>query len=142
MSATGLHTFDRAVQTANTWLIEVSRTMEDDDRQHAYRTIRAWLHTLRDRLPVDIAANFGAQLPVLLRGIYYEGWDPSDTPVKYDREAYINRFAYEAAVPEAGVEKAARAVSTTVLRHTSPGQLDEVLKALPHDLRPILEPVA
>ena len=38
------------------------------------------LHTLRDRLTVDVAAKLAAQLPTLIRGIYYEDWDPSRTP--------------------------------------------------------------
>jgi uncharacterized protein (DUF2267 family) len=32
------------------------------------------LHALRDRLPPEIAVHLSAQLPMLVRGIYYEGW--------------------------------------------------------------------
>jgi uncharacterized protein (DUF2267 family) len=63
MSGTGLVTIDRAVQTANTWLADVARAFGTDDRRFAYRALRAWLHTLRDRLPVEATAHFAAQLP-------------------------------------------------------------------------------
>ena len=44
-----------------------------DDRQDAYRAVRGVLHTLRDRLPVEESAQLAAQLPTLLRGVFYEG---------------------------------------------------------------------
>jgi uncharacterized protein (DUF2267 family) len=141
MTATGLHNFDHAVQTANAWLIDVAKAAGyEEDRHRAYRLLRAWLHTLRDRLPTDVTAHLGAQLPALLRGIYYEGWNPRSTPVKYDRREYIARFAHESALPEEKVEAAARAVSVALLRHLSPGQLDDVFNALPHDLRTLMSP--
>jgi uncharacterized protein (DUF2267 family) len=140
MSSTGLHNFDHAVHTANTWLVDVAKESgQADDRPRAYRLVRAWLHTLRDRLPVDVAANMGAQLPVLLRGVYYEGWAPHSMPQKYGPSEYVHRFADEASIAEEEVEQASRAVTTVVLRHTSPGELDTVLHTLPHDLRPLLE---
>jgi len=36
-----------------------------------------------DRLPITIAANFAAQLPELLRGVFYDGWSPSRVPIKF-----------------------------------------------------------
>jgi uncharacterized protein (DUF2267 family) len=62
------------------------------------------LHALRDRLTVNEAAQFGAQLPMLVRGIYYEGWDPTRLPVKMNREEFLQRVPagvpYESAMPK------------------------------------------
>jgi uncharacterized protein (DUF2267 family) len=75
MSATGLDVFDQTLQKTNIWLKEI---MDDlgPDRQRAYHALRAVLHTLRDRLTVEEAAHLSAQLPLLVRGIYFEGWHP------------------------------------------------------------------
>ncbi len=46
--------------------------------------------TRRDRLPVDLTAHFGAQLPMLVSGLYYEGWDPSKVPIKMARQEFLD----------------------------------------------------
>jgi uncharacterized protein (DUF2267 family) len=48
----------------------------------------AWA-PLRDRLPPEVAIKLAAQLPLLLRGIYYEGWHAAGTPT---RERHIEDF--------------------------------------------------
>jgi uncharacterized protein (DUF2267 family) len=77
---TGLATFDTTVQDANLWLKEVAAHLGDADRQEAYVALRAALHALRDRLQAQAAAKFAAQLPMLVRGLYYEGWTLPDKP--------------------------------------------------------------
>ncbi len=76
---------DHATHTAHMWVNDVAK--DTDDREFAYRVLRAWLHTLRDRLTIEASAHFAAQLPDLLRGVVYGGWNPSAFPEKYDVEA-------------------------------------------------------
>ncbi|MFF3608398.1 DUF2267 domain-containing protein [Streptomyces sp. NPDC002463] len=109
-----------------------------EGRHAAHRMLRAWLHTLRDRLTVDVAAHFAAQLPDLLRGAYYDGWDPSTAPVKYDREGYVNRFVQEAKVTAEEVPRIAPAVTGVVREHVSPGHLEAALEQLPHDIQALI----
>ena len=84
--STGLDTFDKTVQESNLWLKDVMERLNTADRHHAYSTLRAVLHALRDRIGPESAAHLGAQLPMLLRGLFYEGWDPTGKPTKERHE--------------------------------------------------------
>jgi uncharacterized protein (DUF2267 family) len=138
MSVTHPPDFERTIHTANIWLKSVSEELGTEDRHLAHRVLRTWLHTLRDRLTVDVAAHFAAQLPELMRGAYYDGWTPSSVPIKYDREGYVNRFSHEARVAPEDVPKIAAAVTAAVREHVSPGTLESALEQIPRDIRDIL----
>jgi uncharacterized protein (DUF2267 family) len=91
---------------------------------------------------VEVAAHFAAQLPELLRGVFFDGWSPSRVPQKYDRGEYVTRFAQEARVHDSDVVKAARIVTVMARRHMSSGVLAQALGLLPADLQEMLEPAA
>ncbi|HEY7265621.1 MAG TPA: DUF2267 domain-containing protein [Trebonia sp.] len=142
MPFTGVENLDRSIDKANTWLADIDSGFGTSDRHLAYRVLRAWLHCLRDRLSVQVAAHFAAQLPELLRGVFFDGWNPARVPQRYDRAAYITRFAREARVRDSDVVKAARIVSAVARQHTSAGVVAEAFGLLPADLRELLEPAA
>lgn len=140
MSRTGIDSLDRSIDKTNVWLADVAAKFGTEDRRMAYRVTRSWLHTLRDRLPVTIAAHMAAQLPELLRGVFYEGWNPSKVPVKYSKDEYIARFARDAQVHHDEVARAGRLVTSALRMHISAGAIDEVLGALPVDIRNLVAP--
>jgi len=129
-----------SVEKTHIWLNEIAEEFGDEDRQYAYRAMRAVLHTLRDRLTVDVAAKLAAQLPTLIRGVYYEDWDPSRTPLPiHDVSTFLDRVAEEGRM--AGETEASIAVTavTRVLRsHVSPGEIDEILAVLPDSFRGLI----
>ncbi|MFC9994051.1 DUF2267 domain-containing protein [Nocardia sp. NPDC127526] len=130
--------FAPALHTANQWLRTVADRLGTEDRIFAHKAVRAWLHTVRDRLPVGAAAHLSAQLPEILRGIFYEGWIPSHVPVAHDGPAFISQFAREAGVSPEDAVTLAGAVTDAFAELFSPGQLDHVLAQLPVKLRQIL----
>src|SRR5215208_6088900 len=77
MELTRLDVFDSAVEKAHTWLIDLMQELGLEDEHSAYKVLRTALQALRDRLPVEEVAAFGAQLPMLIRGLYYEDWYPT-----------------------------------------------------------------
>ena len=88
--STGVTTLDHTIQETNVWLKGVEEELELDSRHQGYSALRAVLHALRDRLPPEVAIKLGAQLPILVRGIYYEGWHAAGTPT---RERHVEDFA-------------------------------------------------
>jgi uncharacterized protein (DUF2267 family) len=127
--------FNHALHTANIWLADICSAFGTRDRRYTQRVLRTWLHALRDRLTVDAATKFAAQLPELLRGVYYDGWEPNKVPVKYGVDQYVQRFAAQAGIPSVQVPTTAATITEVIADHMSPGQLAETLAELPADLR-------
>jgi len=131
---------DHAMHIAHTWVNDVAKEFDTDDRDFAYGVLRAWLHTLRDRLTVEASAHFAAQLPDLIRGVFYSGWDPGAVPQKYNAEAYVVRFAHDANISRDDVGKAAAATTAALLHHLPPAQVAKALAQLPEEIRALLQP--
>jgi Uncharacterized conserved protein len=131
---------EHSAEKAHIWFNEIAKELGDQDHVYAYRALRAVLHTLRDRLTVDVAAKLAAQLPTLIRGIYYEDWDPSRTPsAVHDVDTFLEHVAREGRM--AGETEASIAVAavTRVLRaHVTPGEIDGVLAVLPDKFRALI----
>ena len=135
---TGLDTFDKTVQESNLWLKDVMERLNTYDRHHAYSTMRALLHALRDRIGPQNAAHLGAQLPMLLRGLFYEGWDPTGKPTKERHEsAFLAHIARELPrAPGPGeIEQGALAVLDVLSKHIDRGAAVKLAAILPQDLR-------
>ncbi len=142
MSFTGVDSLDSSIEKVNRWLADVAQALGTHDRRFCYRVTRAWLHCLRDRLTVQVAAHFAAQLPELLRGVFYDGWNPAHVPVKFGSAEYVARFVRDAGVHDTDVPKAAAAVTGVIRQHMSAGAVDEAFALLPADLRQLLEGTA
>jgi uncharacterized protein (DUF2267 family) len=129
------HVVDRAVDSANSWIHDVEQAWDVDERDRAVAALRAVLHVLRDRLPIEEMAHLSGQLPVLVRGLFFEGWQPSHQPVHLHREEVLIRVAREAGllfVDEA--QTACRAVAQVLWERTSEGTMAHVVSVLPEDL--------
>jgi uncharacterized protein (DUF2267 family) len=97
MTKTGYRSFDTTVDKTNRILkqIEEAYGWPKERRSQSYNALRAVLHALRDRLTVDETAHFAAQLPMLVRGLYYDGWEPSRVPKKMQREDFLKQIRDE-----------------------------------------------
>lgn len=137
MSATGLRQFDRTLQTTNEWLNDVMAELHTDDRNKAYLAFRATIQTLRDRLTVDEAVHLGAQLPMLVRGFYYEGWKPSATPTQEEeQQEFLELIAdYFPLDADLGPQQAARVTFTVLQNHVTEGEINNIKAMLPPELR-------
>src|SRR5436305_2221398 len=81
VSATGLEVFDRTLQTTHIWLDEIIEDLATD-RQTAWHVLGAVMRSLRDRLPPELSAHLSAELPLLVRGVYFDRWRPGRENLK------------------------------------------------------------
>jgi uncharacterized protein (DUF2267 family) len=129
--------FDKTEQKTMHWVSGVAHNMGSTDLQRSYMVLRGVLHALRDRLPSDEAVQLGAQLPMLIRGFYYEGWHPQDKPKQYHRkEPFLEQVRSEVpSLDDVQLEKAVISVFDTLESQIPGGELEQVRHTLPPDLR-------
>ncbi|HLT38399.1 MAG TPA: DUF2267 domain-containing protein [Enhygromyxa sp.] len=137
MSPSNVPSLNRSIHKTQLWLKELTDHGHLDNEQQAYSVLRAVLHALRDRLTIDEAANFAAQLPMIIRGVYYEGWRPSAAPIKYkDRSEFYERIRHElrdnAAVD---VAHATDGVFALLSAKITAGEMANLREMMPADLR-------
>jgi uncharacterized protein (DUF2267 family) len=134
--------FDSTLQKTQIWLNDIMSELDCPQHPHkAYLALRTVLHALRDRLSVEEAVQLGAQLPMLVRGFYYEGWTLTGKPLKERHKEDFLAHIKDAFKNDVTVrpESVARAVFKVLARHTSEGEIDDVKNMLPkalHELWP------
>ncbi|MGO8914090.1 MAG: DUF2267 domain-containing protein [Bradyrhizobium sp.] len=136
MSTSGIPVFDHTVQETNVWLKAVAEELQLD-RHNAYIALRAVLHALRDRLPPEVAVHLGAQLPMLIRGFYYEGWHMAGKPTK---DRHVEEFAEHVLKdlpPQFPLDAltVSRGVFEALWEKLDPGEFAKLMDDLPVSLR-------
>ncbi|MDG4875321.1 DUF2267 domain-containing protein [Mesorhizobium sp. WSM4935] len=124
-----------SAEQAQQWVNELARDL-DWNEQSAFRLLKSVLHALRDWLSPEEMADLSAQLPTLIRGIYFEGWNPAASAWDRRKRDFIicvrNSFGYE---PEIDVDNAIRAVFKLLDRHISHGEIVQVRNSMKKSLR-------
>jgi uncharacterized protein (DUF2267 family) len=138
-AGSAVDSIERTVHKTNEWLADVDRELDTDDRELAWRIVRAHLQLLRRRLTADEAAQLAAELPHLLRGVFYEGYDPGREPERIrDRDEFLARFAERAIVGDEA-PRALGAATRVLRRHIAEGEFDDAMTQLPEKIRELLE---
>lgn len=137
MATTATSIFEPTIQKTNQWLEELTQIGEFDDEAQAYSALRAVLQTLRDRLIVNEAADLGAQLPLLVRGFYFEGWKPSQTPQKVRKQEEFLEQVQQRLRDSGTIDprNACRAVFQLLENRITAGECKDVRGDLPEPLR-------
>ena len=134
---TGLPAFDTTVEKTNEWLNELTAQLHVPSRQDAYAGLRATLHALRDQLPLELAVGLSAQLPMLLRGLYFEGWRPARTPARVRSLPGFLEVVAHSLNPhlKPRAQDIARESLDVLQRHVTPGEVHKIKEALPGAVR-------
>jgi uncharacterized protein (DUF2267 family) len=136
MATTGLEVFDRTLHTTNLWLDEINAEI-GPDRHLAWHVLGAVLRSIRDEMQVEQSAHFAAQLPLLIRGTYFDGYRPSSQPTQARSQGdFIARIQHDMdGARPVNVQLAAAAVMRTLNRHMTEGQVRKARDALPKGVR-------
>jgi len=130
-----IHVFERTTHEAHEWVNDLAGRTGWTSERDVLRLLRVVLTKIRDHLLVDEMAQFAAQLPIVLRGMYYEGWQPKKTPI-HERHAADFVASIEAKIiqsverphvtrrnrrcPRLPANRAARDVARTLTRANQP----------------------
>lgn len=139
MSAQHLEVLETTVQKTHQWLDAISDRSHLDTHQ-SYQALRAVLQTLRDRLPANEAAHLAAQLPILIRGIFYEGWRPSDAPDPMDYSLFMRKIADKIVTPRSiDPETVAKHVFGVMEDFLAEGELEKISRILPKEFQDLFK---
>ena len=143
MSATGLDVFDKTVQTTNVWLNEIMQEI-GPDRRLAWKVLSVVLRKVRDRVPVELSAHLGAELPLLIRGAYYDQFEPAKQPMdcRNFQEFMDEVGEWLTDARPVNVRDAIHAVFATLSRHVPEGQIHKIQESLPKEIRTSWQMVA
>ncbi len=124
-----------AVKATDDWIDDLQSRLSWHDRERVYHALLAALHAVRDSLPRDEAVFIGAQLPPLLRGLYYEGWHPSRRGAARSRTAFLERI-HDSLHRDPGIdpEQVARAVFAMLAARLPAAEVEDAKAATPKSL--------
>jgi uncharacterized protein (DUF2267 family) len=124
------------VQQMQEWLKELRDNADLADETEALSVLRSVLHQLRDRLTPEEAIELGAQLPTIVRGIYYDGWRPSRTPEKVrSRQKFLDEVMIKMLPRRLAPEAAVKDVFALIAHHCDPGEVGDVIEQLPAEIK-------
>lgn len=135
---TEVESLNNTFQKTHEWLRELKEIGHYQDTAQAYTAFRAVLHSLRDRLTPEGAVHLGAQLPMLVRGFYYEGWKLSKAPNKErSKEQFLDsiRGSLHNASNTIDAENSAHVIFHFLEEKISEGEIKHVKAMLPEGIK-------
>lgn len=129
-------TVSHGVQQIQVWLKSLCDSGGYASTTEALAVLRSVLHQLRERLTPEEAVDLGAQLPLIVRGLYYEGWRPTRTPLRIrTREEFLDGIAARLAPHPIKAENAARDVFSLLSQAIDSGEIADVINQLPDHVK-------
>jgi uncharacterized protein (DUF2267 family) len=136
MAVDTVSVFEHTIEITHTWLKDLMERLGWTDKHRAYMALRAVLHALRDRMSVNDASHLAAQLPMLIRGFYYEGYHPAGKPLAERKKSeFLSHVAIECADESRNDGHVTQAVLQVLAKHITPGEVEKIKGVLPPDIR-------
>jgi uncharacterized protein (DUF2267 family) len=135
MSTQGLEMIEHTVQLTHEWINDLAERLDWADKRQVLMLLRSTLTALRDLLSVNEAAQFSAQLPLLIRGLFYENWTPASRAER-TATAFVERVSEKLAMDaEYRGEEDIAEVFRLLNARISQGEVEDIRQSLPADIR-------
>lgn len=134
------------VEKTNSIINELATALEyPDNTDVALHCLRAVLHALRSKLSVDDSLKLVAQLPMILKGIYVDGWTLAAPPIKIrhllefiDEVRFYGSDVWERHFPDETASLDAIVTTFQILQnHISEGEVIHIASILPTQIRQV-----
>lgn len=137
MPRTAFSSLEKSTQKTKEWLHEVQDELGWEDENMVYLAFRSVIQTLRDRLPIEEAIELGDELPMVMKGIYYEGYSTRHKPEKIkNRTEFFQKVQEKSPRTPLKTEEATRAVFHLLEKKLGgAGEIKQVRSNLPKDIQ-------
>jgi uncharacterized protein (DUF2267 family) len=137
---------EKYIAERNEFLYDLAENLEHPHSiEQVERILRATLHTLRDRLPIQQSFHVLSQLPVFLKILYIEGWKFRERPVRFrsieefkeavkDEQFRLGERDFNWNMPS---EEIISRTITSLRRYLSAGEIKDLFATLPYELHPL-----
>lgn len=136
------------VEEANVFFKKVAAELGNpEDTAHAARVTTAFFHALRERITPEQSMHIISQLPMILKGIYVDGWkmtrEPNDSKTMREFLDEVREHSLRSAGRDFGNDQQARENLSAVLRvlknYVSEGEMNDIRAQLPQPLAEMFE---
>lgn len=138
MSINNISSIQSSLNRTQEWLKDIMSGYQYENEEKAFLLLRATLKTIRDRISSDEAFHFGSQLPAILRGFYFEGWDPSKKPADFEsKDDFLSTVRSYLGKDDIDLAKAVPKV-VKILFQKMEGEREHVMSNLPGEVQQFL----
>jgi uncharacterized protein (DUF2267 family) len=135
MSA-GIKPLDRSIQLTLEWLNDIQEEFKWPDKDRVYDATKAVLLATRDRLTVEEAHQFAAQIPMVMKGMFFDGYDPTDKPMLIrNKDRFLEHVRKQFGNRPLDSENAVRTVAKVLRKKISKGQYEDVVGSMPKEIQ-------
>ncbi|NBB76591.1 MAG: DUF2267 domain-containing protein [Bacteroidetes bacterium] len=129
--------FEKTANEATSWVQQIAKKAGQPDRPDwALSALKSVLQTLRDRTPLQEVFHLSAQMPVLIRGLYFEGYKPTGKPDKMNAKQFLERIESDLGENnEISAEQALYAVLNLLYEKISEGEMEDIRRSMPADIQ-------
>lgn len=134
--------FEQFAAEANKFVREVADELQNGgDATHAYRVTKSVFHTVRDVLSPQESLHLVAQLPLLIKGVYVDGWHMDTKERIRSMPQFLDclrRQSERSAGRDFGDDETAKrsvkAVLNVLKRRVAVGQIQDMIDQFPMEL--------